>query len=65
MFLADHLSETNHAMQLVDPLNAAHLIIISLQLQGVASYFDVHSPSIAEQNNQEIPKIPLTAEELL
>ena len=60
-FLAHSPSEARHAIQLVDPLNAVHLLIICLQLEGVASYFDMHSPSIMECENEKIPKIHLTA----
>ena len=45
---------TTHATQLMDPLDAAHLIIILLQLIVVTSYFDAYSPSIAEYENEDI-----------
>ena len=41
----------------------AHLLIILLQLSGVTSYFDIYSLSIAEYENEDIPKIHLNAEE--
>ena len=47
-FLAENLSETTHALQLTDPFDTAHLLIIPLQLSGMTSYFDVYSPSVAE-----------------
>ena len=62
-FLAESPSETTHTIALVDPFNAAHTLIITLQLSGVTSYFDVHSASMAEYKNENIPKIHLTAEE--
>ena len=62
-FLAESPSVTTHAKQLTDPFNAAHQLIIMLQLSRVTSYFDVYSPSIAEYENDELPKIHLTAEE--
>ena len=37
---------------------------IPLQLSGVASYLDEYSPSITDYENEDIPKIHLTAEEL-
>ena len=40
-FLAETPNETTHAIELVNPFNAAHLLIILLQLSGVTSYFDV------------------------
>ena len=61
-FLAESPSKTTHALELVDPFNTAHLIIILLQLSSVTSYFDVYSPSVREYENEDIPKIHLTAE---
>ena len=61
-FLADSPSVTTHAIQLLDPLNAAHIIIILLQLGFVTSYFDVYYPSVAEYENDDIPKTYLTVE---
>ena len=60
-FLAQTQSKTTHAIELVNPFNATHLLIILLQLSGVTSYFDVYSPSITEYENKDIPKIHLTA----
>ena len=62
-FLAESHRVIIHAMQLIDPFDAAHLLIIPLQLSRVTSYFDVYTPSIAKYENQEIFKIHLTAEE--
>ena len=62
-FLADTPSETTHAIDLVNPFGATHLLIIPLKLSGITSYFDVYSPSIAEYEDEDIPKIHLTAEE--
>ena len=47
-FLADNPSETTYAIQVSDPLNAAHLLIIQLKLQGVRNYFDLQFLSIEE-----------------
>ena len=62
-FLAESPSVTTHAIELTDPFDAAHILIIPLQLSIVIRYFDVYSPSIAEYENEDIPKIHLTAEE--
>ena len=61
-FLAEHPHVTTHAIELTDPSHAAHLLIILVQLSRVNSYCDVYSPSIAECENEDIPKIHLTAE---
>ena len=42
------LSETTHAIP---------------QLSDVNSHFDVYSPSVAEYENEQVPKIHITAEE--
>ena len=62
-FLAETLSERTHAIELVDPFDATHPLIIPLKLSGVTSYFDVFSPSITEYESDKIPKIHLTVEE--
>ena len=62
-FLAESPSETTHAVELSNPFEAAHLLIIPLQLSGAISYFYVYSLSTAEYENDNIPKIHLTAEE--
>ena len=54
---------TTCAIELTDPFNTAHPLIILLWLSRVTSYFDVYSPSIAESGNKDIPIIYLTAEE--
>ena len=62
-FLAEAPNETTHAIELVNPFNATHPLIILLQLSGVTSYFDVFSRSISDYEDEDIPKIHLTAEE--
>ena len=62
-FLTETLSEITHAIKLVNPFDAIHPLIIPLQLSGVTSYFDVYSLSVAGYENNEVPKIHLTAEE--
>ena len=54
---------TTHALELTDSFNATYPLINSLQLSSVTSYFDVYSPSLAEYENEDIPKIYLTAKE--
>ena len=63
-FLAESPSVTTHAVQLLDPFNAAHSLIVPLQVSSVSSYFDVYSIRIADNENENIPKIFLTSEEL-
>ena len=60
-FFAEAISMTIHTIQLPEPFDAAHPLIILLQLSGVTSYFDMYSLSIAEYEDEEIPKIHLTA----
>ena len=62
-FLAESPSVTTQAIELTNPFNAAHPLIILLQLSRVTNYFDVYSPSISEYENEDILKIHLTAEE--
>ena len=50
-FVADSPSEATYAIYLVHPLNFAHLHIILSQSLGVASYFDVYSPSTVDHEN--------------
>ena len=54
---------TTHALELTDPFDTAHLLIIPLQLRGMISYFDMYSPYTAVYENKNIRKIHLTAEE--
>ena len=62
-FLAETPNETTHAIELVHPFNATHPLIILPQLSSFTSYFDVYSPSIADYEDEDIPKIHLTVEE--
>ena len=62
-FLAETQSEWTHTIELVNPFEAAHLLIIQLKLSGVISYFDVYSPNITEYEDEEIPKIHLAVVE--
>ena len=61
--LAESPMVTMHAIELTDPFDAALLLIIPLQLSNLTSYFDVYSLSRAKYENEDIPKIHLTAEE--
>ena len=60
-FIAKSPRVTTHAVELTDPINTTHPIIIPLQLCSGTSYFDMYSPSVAEHENKMIPKIHLTA----
>ena len=62
-FPVDSPSDTTHAKQLIDSLNATHLFIILLQLQGVTCYFGVHFSSDIEYANEEKPTIQFTGKE--
>ena len=57
-FLAESPSETIHAIELVDPFDAAHPLIIPLQLSGVTSYFDWYSLSVREYENEDTAEEP-------
>ena len=61
-YLAESSSVSTNAIEITGPFDAAHLLIIPLQLSSVTSCFDVYSPSVAEYKNEDIPKIHLTAE---
>ena len=61
-FLAPVLSETMHAIQLKNPFDTTHQIIISLKLNGVTSYFHVRKPTQEECEDQKIFKIILMME---
>ena len=62
-FLPKSPSVTTHAIELTDPFDPAHLLIIPLKLSSVTSYFDLYFPKIAEYENEDSPKVHLTAEE--
>ena len=53
-FLAESSSMTTQAIQQTGPNDVAHPLIITFQLSGVTSYFDVYSLSIAECENEHI-----------
>ena len=52
--LAESPTVTTHAIELMDPFNAARPLIIPLQLSVVITYFDAYSPSKAEYKNEDI-----------
>ena len=59
-FLNENPSETTHAIELVNPFDMeTHYYFATVQF--VTSDFDVYSPSITEYENNDIPKIHLTA----
>ena len=61
-FLAPVTSEMMHAIQIENPFDTTHPIIIHLKLNGVTSYFDVKKPTQEEYEDENILKIKLTAE---
>ena len=61
-FLAPIPSKTMHAIQLENPFDATHLIIIPLKLNGGTRYFKVKKPTKEEKEDNSIIKIELTAE---
>ena len=52
-FLVESHSKTTHAIWLVDASDAAHPLIIPLDLSGVTGSFDVYSLRIAEYENYQ------------
>ena len=62
-FFTETPNKKIHAIELVHPFHATNPLIILLKLSSITSYFDVYSPIIAEYEDEEIPKIHLTAEE--
>ena len=62
-FLEETPSEITHAIELVNPFDATHSIIIPIKLSVVTSYFDIYFPSTADYENEDIPKNHPTAEE--
>ena len=47
---------------IADPTDDAHQYTISLQLEGVVSYFEYTLPTSAEFEDENIPHLELTAE---
>ena len=62
-FLVEHSSKTTNAIELTEVFYSAHLLTIPHKLTSVTSYSAVYSTSIAEYENEDIPKIHLTAKE--
>ena len=58
-FLTESPSVTTHAIQLPNPFDVAHPLIILLQLSRVTNYFALYSPSTSEYENEDILKIYL------
>ena len=61
-FLSVSSNVTTNAIELPNPFDAAHPLTILHQLSSVTNYFDVYSQSIAEYENEDIPKFHLTTE---
>ena len=53
------LSEAIHAIQVDNPFNATHSIVIQSSLTKVTSYFAVGKPPSDEHDGLDIPKIDL------
>ena len=61
-FLAPVPSETTHAIQIENPIDAAHPIIVPLKLNEITSHFQVREPTQEEYEDQNIFKVELMAE---
>ena len=61
-FLASIPSKNIHVIQIINPVDATHLIIVLLQLKGVTSSFNVRKPTQIEYEDQNILKIALLVE---
>ena len=62
-FLAPFPSETSNAIQIENPFDVNHPVIIPLKLTRVTSYFNVRKPTQEEYEDQNILKIKITAED--
>ena len=60
-FLAPILSEIMHAMQIENPFDDTHPIIITLKLNEDTSYFKVRTPTQQEYEDQKILEVELMA----
>ncbi len=61
-FLSASPSEHNHALLAHDPTGCSPPLTILLTLNGVTSYFEARCPSLAEYEDDSIPKYHLTSE---
>ena len=61
-FLTPIPSDTMHTIQIENPFDATHPIIIPLKVNGVTSYFELRKLTPEEYKKQNIPKIELMAE---
>ena len=64
-FLAPVLSKIMHPVQIVNPFNATHPIIIPLEINRVTGYFDVRKSTQEEYEDESIFKIELMVKGLL
>ena len=61
-FLAPIPSETMNAIQIENPFDATHPLIIPFKLNGVTSYFEMTKPTQEDYEDQIILKIELRVE---
>ena len=55
-FLAPIPIETMHAIQVLNPFDATHPIIIAIKISGVISYVKVRTPTQNEYEDQNISR---------
>ena len=61
-FLAENPDDKSHAIIVDDSLNPNELLIITLVLKGVNSYFLSSNPRASEYEDESIPHIDMTSE---
>ena len=61
-FFASIPSKTMHAIQIVNPFDATHQIIIALRITGITGYFNVRKSTQEEYEDQNELKIELMVE---
>ena len=61
-FLSHRPSEDDHALIVHDPVSCSPPLTIPLSLDGVTSYFEARCPSLAEYEDERIPKYHLPSE---
>ena len=51
---------TTHVIQIINPFDTTHQIIIPVQISQITSYFVVKKPSLEENDDQDILKVEVT-----
>ncbi len=64
-FLSVSPAEGNHVLLVHDPYGCSPPLTILLSLDNVTSYFKARCPSLAEYEDESIPKYHLTSHRLL